>query len=65
MRIIKLYTKTKSDPQFLLLKYVDFTNQQLLVNYPLSSPNRNRLARWYSFNEVSIQWVKTLDFIKE
>jgi len=64
MRIVKLYAKSKTEPEFFLLKYVDFTNQKLLVNYPLHSPNRNRMARWYSFDEVSIQWIKTMDFLE-
>ena len=65
MRIIKLYTKTKSDPQFFLLKRLDTDTRQLLVNYPISLPDRFRSARWFSFDEVSIQWIKTMDFIQE
>lgn len=65
MRIIKLYTKTKSDPEFFLLNRLDMDTRQLLVNYPISKPDRFRSARWLSFDGVSIQWIKTLDFIQE
>lgn len=65
MRIVKLFVRNKKEPQFFLLKRLDMDNRQLLVNYPLSSPNRNRMARWLSFDEVSIQWIKSLDFIQE
>lgn len=65
MRIVKLYTKSKSDPQFFLLNMVDYDNRQILVNYPISKPDRFRMAKWLSFDEVSIQWIKTMDFIQE
>ena len=65
MRVIKLIVKHRTEPVFLSLDRIDFANQELLVSYPLSSPYRNRSARWYSFNEVSVQWIKTLNFIEE
>jgi hypothetical protein len=66
MRIIKLYTKKdKSVPQFFLLKRLDMDSRQMLVNYPISMPDRFRMARWFSFDEVSVDWIKTMDFVKE
>lgn len=65
MRIVKLFVRNKTEPQFFLLKRLDMDNRQLLVNYPLSSPDRNRAARWLSFDEVSVVWIKTMDFIQE
>lgn len=65
MRIVKMLIKHTTEPVFLSLDRIDYANQQLLVSYPISSPYRNRLARWYHFHEVSIQWVKSLDFIEE
>jgi len=65
MRVVKMLIKHTTEPVFLSLDRIDYADQQILVSYPISSPYRNRSARWYSFREVSIQWVKTLDFIEE
>ena len=65
MRIVKLIIKSKTEPEFFVLNRLDTDRRQMLVNYPISKPDRFRSARWFSFDEVSVQWIKTLNFIQE
>ena len=55
MKVIKLYRKPNK-PEF--YKLVRNDDHAILVNYPISAPNRKRLARWFYFDEVYIDWIK-------
>ena len=55
MKVIKLYRKPNK-PEFYV--YVRRGELGLLVNYPLDKPDRKRLARWFSLDEVYIDWIK-------
>ena len=56
MKIIKLY-RNPNKPEF--YKLVRSDDHALLVNYPIDKPNRKREARWFYFDEVYVDWVKT------
>jgi len=55
MRVIKLYRKPDK-PEFYVL--VRRGERGLLVNYPIDKPDRKRMARWFSLNEVYVDWIK-------
>ena len=55
MKVIKLYRKPNK-PEF--YKYVRSGEHGVLVNYPIELPDARRLARWFSLNEVYIDWIK-------
>ena len=55
MRVIKLYRKPNK-PEFYV--FVRSGEQGLLVNYPLDAPDRKRMARWFFFDEVKIDWIR-------
>jgi hypothetical protein len=57
MRIVKLYTKRNNDPQYFLLNRIE--DNRILVNYPISKPDRFRVARWFNTNEVQVVWIKS------
>lgn len=60
MQIVKLYWKRKPhQPEFLKLERVE--NGDLLVVYPISSPDSKRNARWVNPNDVHIEWIKTFE----
>jgi hypothetical protein len=44
-------------PQF--MKLVRWDKDSVLVNYPISVPNRKRQARWLFLDEIYIDWVRT------
>ena len=58
MRIVKLYRKP-NQPEF--VKLVRFEGGEMLVNYPISKPDRKREARWVVPSEVFIEWIKTFE----
>jgi len=57
MRIIKLYQKPNK-PEF--YKVVRWDNDSILVNYPLDKPHSKRMARWFYFDEIYIDWIRQL-----
>jgi hypothetical protein len=55
MLVIKLYRKP-NQPEFYSL--IRWNGGRLLVNYPIDKPDSKRLARWFEFNEVYIDWIR-------
>jgi hypothetical protein len=55
VRVIKLYRKPNK-PEFFI--YVRTGERGVLVNYPIEVADRKRSARWFSLNEVYIDWVR-------
>lgn len=55
MKVIKLFRKPNK-PEF--YAYVRRGEHGLLVNYPIESPDFKRNARWFSLNEVYVDWIK-------
>jgi hypothetical protein len=56
MKVIKLYRKPDK-PEF--YKLVRCDNHAMLVDYPISVCNRKRQSRWFYFDEVYVDWVRT------
>jgi hypothetical protein len=55
MLVIKIYRKP-NQPEF--YEFIKAGALGLCVAYPIDQPNRKRLARWFDFNEVYIDWIK-------
>jgi len=55
MKIVKLYRHPEKPEFYLLVKHGEMG---LLVNYPIDKPDRKRQARWFSLNEVYIDWIR-------
>ena len=55
MLVVKLCRKPNK-PEF--YKFVRVGERGLLVNYPIDVSDRKRLARWFSFDEVYIDWIR-------
>ena len=62
MKIIKLYKGKETEPRF-----YEFVRQgkegerfvgDILVAYPLEKRESDRLCRWYSPDEVRVDWIK-------
>jgi hypothetical protein len=56
MKVIKLYRKPDK-PEF--YKLVRSDAHSLLVHYPIDVCNRKRQSRWFYFDEVYVDWVRT------
>jgi hypothetical protein len=57
MLVIKLYRKP-NHPEFYSL--IRWNGGRLLVNYPIDKPDSKRLARWFEYNEVYIDWIREI-----
>jgi hypothetical protein len=55
MDVVKFYRKPNV-PEYMKLERVK--DGKLLVVYPISSPDRKRLARWINPSEVHVEWIK-------
>ena len=55
MKVIKLFRKPNK-PEFYV--YVRRGEHGILVNYPIEKPDRKRYARWFSLDEVYVDWIK-------
>jgi hypothetical protein len=55
MKVIKLYRKP-NQPEFYV--YVRSDEHGLLVNYPIEVADRKRSARWFSPDEVYVDWIR-------
>jgi len=55
MLVVKLYRKPDKPEFYVLVKQGALG---LLVNYPLDKPDRKRNARWFSLDEVYVDWIK-------
>ena len=55
MKVIKLYRKPNK-PEF--YAFVRSGEQGILVNYPIEAPDRKRMARWFFYDEVYVDWIK-------
>lgn len=58
MQVVKLYQKPDK-PEFVKLLKVE--NGEMLVVYPIHSPDWKRGARWIKPSEVFIDWIKTFE----
>ena len=56
MKVVKFYRKPNA-PEYMKLER--FEGGELLVVYPISSPDTKRLARWINPKDVYIQWIRT------
>lgn len=56
MKVIKLYRKPDK-PEF--YKLVRSDDHAVLVNYPIDVRNSKRHARWFYFDEVYIDWIRS------
>jgi hypothetical protein len=59
MRVIKLYRKPNKPEYF---EFIRAGEWGLLVVYPIDKPNRKRMARWLSLNDVYIDWIREFNF---
>lgn len=55
MKVIKLYRKPNK-PEFYV--FVRSGEHGLLVNYPIEVADRKRNAKWFSLDEVYVEWIR-------
>jgi hypothetical protein len=55
MKIVKLYRKPDK-PEF--YEFIKVGALGMLVEYPLDVPYRKRSARWFSTDEVYVEWIR-------
>ena len=62
MKIVKLYKGKEKEPRFYEFVREGRTDERfaghILVAYPLEKRESNRLCRWYSPDEIRIDWIK-------
>ena len=56
--IVKLFEGRSTTPKFFVFRRFDFDKQRMLVTFPTSVPDRKRMAKWFDFDEVRIDWIK-------
>ena len=56
MKVVKLYRKPDKPEYFKLVKVND--QGDMLLNYPIGSPDSKRSAVWIAPNNVRVEWIK-------
>lgn len=60
--IVKLFVGKKQEPQFFVFRRFDMDKRRMLVTFPTFVPDRKRMARWFDFDEVRVDWIR--DFVE-
>ena len=58
MMIVKLFEGRSTTPKFFVFKRVDEVKKRFLVDFPTSAPYRKRMAKWFDFDEVRVEWIR-------
>ncbi len=58
MKVVKLYRKP-DEPEY--YKLVRIVGNEMLLDYPISKPNRFRMCRWIKQSDVYIEWIRTYE----